>query len=63
MAAAKTKKYQWVKRLIKERKTSRKILQMASDAGTDLVVWTQRICLHDDFSGNVSQIYGNHGTE
>ena len=52
-----------VKRLIKERKTSRKILQMASDAGTDLVVWTQRICLHDDFGGNVSQIYGNHGTE
>ena len=46
-----------MKRLIKERKTSRKILQMASDAGTDLVVWTQRICLHDDFSGNVSQIY------
>ena len=42
---------------------SRKILQMASDAGTDLAVWTQRICLHDDFSGNVSQIYGNHGTE
>ena len=37
--------------------------QMASDAGTDLAVWTQRICLHDDFSGNVSQIYGNHGTE
>ena len=34
-----------------------------SDAGTDSAVWTQRICLHDDFSGNVSQIYGNHGTE
>ena len=49
-----------MKRLIKERKTSRKILQMASDAGTDSAVWTQRICLHDDFSGNVSQIYGNH---
>ena len=34
-----------------------------NDAGTDSAVWTQRICLHDDFSGNVSQIYGNHGTE